>query len=191
MRDPRLEKLADVVVNYSTAVKPGQIVRISGPAIASPLIVALYRKVVAAGGHPLVRMSPDELSEIFLKSASEQQLKFVNPIARHEIESIDVSIGIWADENTKALSNIDPKRMGVSQAARKPIMDVFMKRAADGSLKWSGTQFPCQASAQDAEMSLTEYEDFVYQRGVAERARPGCRLAGRQQEAAAAGRPAQ
>jgi aminopeptidase len=166
MRDPRLEKLADVIVNYSAVVKRGQIVRISGPAIASPLIVALYRKVLAAGGHPLVRMAPDELSEIFLKSADEQQLKFVNPIAKYEIETIDVSIGIWADENTKSLSNVDPKRMGASQSARKPIMDVFMKRAADGSLKWSGTQYPCQASAQDAEMSLAEYEDFVFGAGL-------------------------
>jgi aminopeptidase len=166
MRDPRLEKLADVIVTYSTGVKRGQIVRISGPTVAAPLIVELYRKVVAAGGQPLVRMSPDELSEIFLKSADEQQLKFVNPIARYEIETIDASIGLWADENTKALSNIDPKRMGMSQAARKPIMDIFMKRAAQGSLKWCGTQFPCQASAQDAEMSLAEYEDFVFAAGL-------------------------
>jgi aminopeptidase len=166
MRDPRLEKLADVIVNYSAAVKPGQVVRISGPAVASPLIVALYRRVVAAGGNPLVRMSPDELSEIFLKSADEQQLKFVNPIARYEIQTIDVSIGIWADENTKALSNIDPRRMGASQAARKPIMDIFMQRAAAGNLKWSGTQYPCQASAQDAEMSLAEYEEFVFGAGL-------------------------
>src|SRR4051794_6818528 len=62
MRDPRLEKLADVIVNYSTGVKPGQIVRISSPTVAAPLAVELYRKALAAGGHPLVRMSPDELS---------------------------------------------------------------------------------------------------------------------------------
>src|SRR5215217_6532594 len=95
MRDPRLEKLADVIVNYSTGVKPGQIVRISSPTVAAPLAVELYRKAVAAGGHPLVRMSPDDLSEIFLKTAGDEQLKFVNPIALFEVERIDVSIGVW------------------------------------------------------------------------------------------------
>src|SRR3954454_9232874 len=65
MRDPRLEKLADVLVSYSVGVKPNQLVRISGPAVAQPLVVELYRKVLAAGGHPFVRMNPDELNEIF------------------------------------------------------------------------------------------------------------------------------
>jgi aminopeptidase len=172
MRDPRLEKLADVLVNYSVGVKKDQLVRISGPAIAQPLMVELYRKVLLAGGHPFVRMGPEEASEIFLKHANDEQLRFVNPVSLFEYEKIDCSIGIWGEENTRALSNVDPKKMGISQAARKPLMDIFMKRAADGSLKWTGTQFPCQAAAQDAEMSLAEYEDFVYSAGLLDQADP-------------------
>src|SRR5215217_1075068 len=172
MRDPRLEKLADVIVNYSVGVKPGQVVRISSPAVATPLVLEIYRSVVRAGGHPLVRVSPEELQEIFLKDATDEQLRFVNPISVFEIERIDCSIGVWADENTKSLSNVDPKRMGLSQAARKPLMDVFMKRTAEGSLKWCGTQFPTHASAQDAEMSLAEYEEFVFKAGLLDRPDP-------------------
>jgi aminopeptidase len=167
-----LEKLADVLVNYSTGVRPGQLVRITAPSIASPLVAELYRRVVAAGGHPMVRLSPDELSEIFLKNASDEQLRYVNPVSLFEVERIDASIGVWADENTKALTNVDPKRMGLSQAARKPLMEKFMQRAADGSLHWCGTQYPTQASAQDAEMSLAEYEDFVFGAGLLDRPDP-------------------
>src|SRR5688500_1152636 len=162
MRDPRLEKLADVLVNYSVAVKKDQVVRVSGPPLAQPLVAEVYRKVVAAGGHPLVRMSPEELGEIFLKHASDEQLGYVSPLTMREYETIDCSIGIWAEENTKSLTNIDPKRIGLQQAARKPLMEIFMKRAAEGQLKWTGTQFPTQSAAQDAEMSLEEYEDFVF-----------------------------
>jgi aminopeptidase len=165
MRDPRLEKLADVLVNYSTAVKKDQIVRISGPPLAQPLIVEIYRKVIAAGGHPVVRMNPEELAEIFHKTASDDQLKHVSPLTMHEYQTVDCSIGIWAEENTKHLSNVDSKKMGLSQAARKPLMEVFMHRAAEGKLKWTGTQYPTQGSAQDAEMSLEEYEDFVFNAG--------------------------
>lgn len=172
MRDPRLEKLADVLVNYSTGVKPGQLVRITGSPVASPLVVELYRKVVAAGGHPMVRMAPDELAEIMLKHGSDEQLKFVNPVATFEVEQVDVAISIWADENTKALTNTDPKRMGLQQSARKSIMETFMRRAANRSLRWSGTQYPTQASAQDAEMSLAEYEDFVFAGGLLDRPDP-------------------
>jgi aminopeptidase len=165
MRDPRLEKLADVLVNYSVGVKKDQIVRISGPAVSQPLIVAVYEKVLAAGGHPLVRMAPDELQELLLKRASDAQLKFLNPVSLFEFEKIDCSIGLWGEENTKALSNVDPSRIGLSQAARKPLLETQMRRAAEGKLNWVGTQFPCNAAAQDAEMSLAEYEDFVYAAG--------------------------
>jgi aminopeptidase len=166
MRDPRLSKLAQVLVNYSVAVKPGQLVRINGPMVAWPLVVEIYREVVAAGGHPMVRMQPEEVSEILLKTGTDEQLRYVNPVTANEYATIDCSIGIWGEENTKSLSNIDPKKMALGQTARRPLMEVFMKRAAEGTLHWSGTQFPCQAAAQDAEMSLAEYEDFVFNAGM-------------------------
>ena len=166
MRDPRLTKLAEVLVNYSVAVKPGQLVRISGPPVAEPLTLEIVRQVVKAGGHPMVRMAPEETDEIFFKLAGDAQLDYLNPVSKFEMETIDCSIGMWAEENTKALTNCDPKRIARQSAARRPIWDIFMKRAAEGKLKWTGTQFPCQASAQDAEMSLAEYEDFVFGAGL-------------------------
>jgi aminopeptidase len=75
MRDPRLEKLADVLVNYSVGVAKDQLVRLNGPPVAQPLLVELYRRVIEAGGHPVVRMVPDEIEEIFYKQGSDAQLK--------------------------------------------------------------------------------------------------------------------
>src|SRR3954466_323002 len=172
MRDPRLAKLADVLVNYSVGVAKDQVVRISGPPVGQPLVLELYRQVIAAGGHPVVRMAPEELEEVFLKHASDAQLGFVNPIQKFEYERIDASIGIWGEENTKALSNVDPKRIGLNQAARKPLLETFMRRSAEGKLRWVGTQFPSQGAAQDAEMSLSEYEDFVFSAGMLDRPDP-------------------
>jgi aminopeptidase len=184
MRDPRLEKLADVLVNYSVGVKKGQSVRIAGAPVAQPLMIELYRKVLQAGGHPFVRMSPDELNEIFYKTASEEQLRYVNPIGLYEIENVDCTIGIWADENTKALTHCDPKKIGTSQAARKQYMEIFLRRAAEAKLHWVGTQYPTHAAAQDAEMSLNEYEDFVYRAGLLDQPDPAAawgKLSQRQQ----------
>jgi aminopeptidase len=175
LRDPRLDKLARVLVEYSTGIKPGQLVRLTGAPVAIPLLEALYEAAVKAGAHPFVKCSPESLANIFYGYANDEQLKYVSPLALNEIETIDVSIGLWADTNTKSLSRVDPKRQGMASAARKPIMQVFMDRAAAASdpkahpgvkpLKWSGTQYPTAASAQDAEMSLAEYEDFVFNAG--------------------------
>lgn len=165
MRDPRIDKLAKVIVQYSARIKPDQLVRITGDPVAQPLIEALYEQVLIAGAYPQVRCVPDGLQEIFFKHANDKQLKYVSPLMLEEIKTIDASIGIWAETNTKSLSRVDPKRQGIASAARKPIMDIFMNRAAADELHWCGTQFPTQASAQDAEMSLREYEDFVFAAG--------------------------
>lgn len=171
MVDARLERLAQVLVTYSVGVKKDDLVRISGPPVAEAGVVAVCEAVVRAGGHPVIRMAPETCTELLLKYGSDRQLTFVNPLAKFEVEKIDASIGFWADENTKALTNVDPAKQALTAKARKPIMEIFLRRAAlpagrRGKLRWSGTQFPCQASAQDAEMSLRDYETFVYRAGL-------------------------
>ena len=165
LRDSRINKLAHVIVEYSTAVKPGQLVRITGDPVAQPLLEAIYEAVLKAGGHPYVRCAPDTLQDLFFEHANEDQLQHLNPIAKYEYEQIDVSIGVWADTNTKSLSCVDATKQGMASAARRPLMKIFMDRAATKELRWSGTLFPTAASAQDAERSLRQYEDFVFEAG--------------------------
>lgn len=165
MRDPRIDALARVLVNYSTSVKAGDLVRITGDPVAETLVAAIYEHVLKADAHPMVRMAPGELADLFYEHAGDEQLRYVNPISLEEIKVIDVSIGLWADTNTKSLSQVDPQKQGVASSARKPITQIFFDRTARGELRWSGTQFPTLASAQDAEMSLRQYEDFVFAAG--------------------------
>lgn len=165
MRDPRLDKLARVLVEYSTGIKAGQLVRLTGDPVALPLLEAIYEAALKAGAHPYVKCAPDSLQDLFYEHATDEQLKFVSPLAMKEIETIDVSIGLWAETNTKSQSRVDPKRQGAASAARMPIMERFMDRAAKGELKWCGTLYPTAASAQDAEMSLRQYEGFVFSAG--------------------------
>jgi aminopeptidase len=153
MRDPRLDKLANVLVTYSVNVRRGDLVRISGSVVALPLIRAVYREVLSAGGNPLLRISDDECTDIFYEMADAKQLKYLSPLAIQEIETVDCTIGMWADTNTKALTRVDPQRQAAASQARRPVMDIFMKRAAlkgRRKLRWTGTQYPTNASAQDA-----------------------------------------
>ena len=161
MRDERYAKLADVLVNYSVEVERGNLVEIGGPPLAEPLIVEVYRSAIKAGGHPFMRIHLPSAIEIFYREARQRQLRFISPIAEFENENVDRIISIWGDENTKALTSVDPKRQAARSAATEKLFTRFMEREAAGELKWVGTQFPCNASAQDAEMSLAEYEDFV------------------------------
>jgi aminopeptidase len=86
----------------------------------------------------------------------------VSPISRFEVEHIDASLSIISPENTRNMTNIDPKKQVISSVAHQQIQRIFLDRAAKKELRWCVTQYPTQASAQDAEMSLTEYEDFIF-----------------------------
>jgi aminopeptidase len=163
MMDPRVDKMADVLVNYSTEVKPGQLVqiRILDP-VAQPLCLAVYKYVLEAGGNAVITMAPSGSDYVFLKHASDEQIKWLNPTQMWLIENIDVLISVSAPVNTKALSNIDSQRVSQQRRTNQPWLNTYMQRASAGALRWVTTQYPTQAAAQDAEMSLSEYEDFVY-----------------------------
>ena len=114
MRDPRYAKLAGVLVNYSVAVEKGELVEISGGAIAAPLIAEIYREVLKVGGHPFLRIGLPGLTETFFKTAKQHQLKFVNPISEFEVDKVDKVISLWGTENTKAMAGIDPKKQDLT-----------------------------------------------------------------------------
>lgn len=172
MHDPRLDKLAQVLVNYSTRVKKGDLVGIYAEPLGQPLVEALALAVIRAGGHPMWVVRNEAIEELLLEHGSEAQLDFLSPLDLHAIETLDVRLGVWAESNTKASSRIDPARSARIQSARRPFMKRFMQRAAEGKLRWCGTQFPTLASAQDAEMSLRQYEDFVFGAGLLDHADP-------------------
>lgn len=172
MQDTRINRLADVLVNYSVGVKKDQLVRISAPPLAMDLVLAIYQKTLQAGAQPFIRVSPEDAGELLAKFGNDEQLRFCNPVTVFEYEKIDCSIGIWAEQNTRAMTNCDTDKVAAIQSARKPLNDVFFARAAAGKLKWTGTQYPTQASAQDAEMSLSEYANFVFHAGMLDKPDP-------------------
>ena len=162
MADPRVEKLAKLVVNYSIYCKKGDQVLISAPSSAEPLALELYREVLRAGGHPVMNATFERANEIFYEEASAEQLDFASPYRKFLYQNMDATIGISADSNTRATSGADPKKMARASAAGMDAKDVFSRRSADGKLKWCGLVYPTNGLAQEAGMSLSEYENFVY-----------------------------
>jgi aminopeptidase len=172
MNDPRIDKLAEVLVRYSTAVRSGDLVGLVGPPLAEALLLAVYREVLQAGGHPFVRMMPEACLEVLYRHGSAEQVAYVNPLEEREVEVADVLIHARATQNTRALTGIDPARQALRSQAWQSLMNRFLRRAADKSLRWVATQFPCQAAAQDADMSLADYESLVYAAGMLEHPDP-------------------
>jgi len=162
MIDARLKKLAALLIDHSLKIKKNDLFLITGSHYAAPLIKEVYKQAIVKGAHPFIRIGLDGLAETYYKFATTNQLKFVSPISRFEIEQIDAKLGIISPENTKSMTNIDPKKQVIASVANKEIHEIFLKRAAKKNLRWCLTQFPTNAAAQDAEMSLEEYENFIF-----------------------------
>jgi aminopeptidase len=168
MRDPRVANLARILVGYSTGVKAGDTCLIEGPTAAEPLVAAIYDEVLEAGGQPVVSMNFAGQQPAYFKHASDAQLDWVSPVSRWAAEEADCRIAIWADTNTRELSNVDPERQTRRRAATRELMQTMMQRAADGEHRWVGTMFPTEAHAADAEMSLADFEDFYFRACLAD-----------------------
>ncbi len=165
MSDPRVERLAAVLVDYSVGAKEGQQITIEAPAVAAPLVREVYRRILAAGAHPLPRIGIEGTLENLMLDGSDAQLDWVNPARRDDIEEVDGRVVIMALSNTRSLTNVDASRQARLHKALEPQRNRYLERAAAGELSWVLTLFPTHAAAQDAEMSLTEFEDFVYRAG--------------------------
>jgi aminopeptidase len=171
--DPRVDRLAAVLVEYSTAVREGEVVSLDADLPAAPLVQALYRRVLEAGGNPRLRTAPLPGEEdALLRAGTDAQLDWVNPVELEEFDLVDVRIGVLAPTNTRSLTGADPARQARRRRAREPLLRRLMELAAAGELRWVTTLYPTHAAAQDAQMSLPDYEDFVFRAGFLDRDDP-------------------
>jgi aminopeptidase len=162
MADPRLARLGELIVGYSLGLQAGKVFRIDTPAAGLPLAVELYRAGLRAGALPYANVELEELPEILVREGSEEQLDFVPPAAMGEVEMIDAIATIWAEANTRALTGAEPERHQRLIAATRALTNRRWERISAGELSWSGVLCPTAAHAQDAEMSVADYESFVF-----------------------------
>ncbi|MCS1351767.1 aminopeptidase [Mechercharimyces sp. CAU 1602] len=157
MPDPRINQLARVIVNALKIQEHEQIL-IPSSSLSEPLTMALYTLVLKRGAHPLLFTESDERQRIFFTEAMDHHLDSIPSILRYAYEHADASIQLYAPQNTRELATIDPRRIQRYKKAIKP----FTERLLRGEARWVVSAFPTPALAQEADMSLSDYEDFLY-----------------------------
>jgi len=162
MSDPRYDRLAELVLDHSLRLQPGEVLRIEADAVAEPLVVPLHREAIKRGAHAYAALDLSGLTELLVAHGAEEQIGFVSPIALREMDAIDASITIWSETNTRSFSRADTDRRQRQLAAQRQLALRRRDRIARGEHRWCGTLCPTEAHAQDAEMSLEDYEAFVF-----------------------------
>jgi len=158
--DLRTRELAKIAVQYSVAVKPKEKVIISGGAEALPFLTELYKEIILRGAYPIVKVSLPHINQFFYKYAKDHQLKFFPQYWFSTIKQAQAYIGVYTDENTRDLTSSNPKKLTIRQKVMRPISDYIVNEKQ--KIRRVTIAYPCLAHAIEAEMSLTEWENFVY-----------------------------
>jgi aminopeptidase len=157
MRDPRLEHYARILIDTCIGVQPGWQVLVSGSHLARPLVEEVSSQLGQRGAYSLLRQGVTA-STPWIMEAPEELLKTPPPIEVHMLETADALISISAPENTRESSAVSPERLALIQSGFRP----HLQRVYTNEMAWVGCNYPTPALAQDAGMSLRDYEDFLF-----------------------------
>ncbi len=157
-----LAKYADLLVRYCLEIKRGDRLFVSSTTLAEPLVREVWRAALREGANVEVDLSFREKSRIFLQEASELQLAYVSPLYKMAMEEFDAYLNIMAPFNLREDQNTDAAKASRRRTSLKELNKIYFERTATRSLKRNLCQYPTLANAQEAGMSLEEYEQFVF-----------------------------
>jgi aminopeptidase len=160
VKDPRVEAYAKLLVEECLDVQPGWQVMVSAGALARPLVEEIFRLLGRKGAYaiPRISLTGTGFNLIWAQEAPLELLDEPAPLEVRPFHEADAWIGIEAPENTRELTGLDQERLGRMQAGTRP----HVERVFTFELKWVGCQYPTPALAQEAGMSLSGFEDFLY-----------------------------
>ncbi len=161
--DSILKKYAALLTHYCLRIQPGDRVFISTTTLAEPLVREVYREALEAGA-ALVEcdLAFRERERLLLEHGSNDALRTPPLLMKEAMENFDAYLHIRAPHNLREMQNAPADRLQLRQEGLKSINKVYFERIADRRLRRNLCQYPTDAAAQEAGMSLSEYEHFVF-----------------------------
>jgi len=153
--DPRIREHAEIVVDHSVDVQPGDEVVLQTTPAAEELVVAIAERCGDRGANFTPMLSSDRADAAY-RNAIEVEDISLSEISLSVVEAADVFIKIRAQENTYEGSSVDPETNSALSKANQEVLETRLNK------RWVGTQYPASGNAQNAEMSTEEYENFVW-----------------------------
>jgi aminopeptidase len=156
-----LDKYAKLLAEYCLYVKKGERFLIRSTSLASPLLQPLYKEILSRGGFAEFQISFENQSKLFYDYADDQ-LDYQSELYTHAISNFDGVLNIIAPFDLNETSECSSEKKKRHQMAMKDVKKTFMTRSAKGDLKWSLCVYPTESAAKQCDMSLKEYQDFVF-----------------------------
>lgn len=156
------KKYADLLLRYCLEIRKGDRLFVHSTFLAEPLLREIYRLGTRLGALVEIDLDLEEQSRIFFEESGEELLQMVSPVQELRFSHYEKYLKILAPYNLSEDKSIDGDKLKLRREATKHINALYFQRTADGSMDRCLCQYPTNASAQAAEMSLEEYRRFVF-----------------------------
>ncbi|MBY5957615.1 aminopeptidase [Membranicola marinus] len=156
-------KYAELLLNYCLEVKKGDRLFVQSTFLAEPLLKEIYRIGTRLGALVEFDLALEGQSKIFFDEADDELLRMVSPVQEYRYRHYDKYLSIRAPYNLSEDKSISGAKLKIRKQALQPIHTLYFQRTADQTMDRCLCQYPTQAAAQAAEMSLDEYRQFVFQ----------------------------
>jgi len=157
-----LTKYADLLVNYCLELKKGERVLVKSSTLAIPLVQEVHKFATKAGAFSEFDIDFEGKTESFYKYADEDLLKMEPVFYGEAVKNFDAYLLIRAPFDLHAAARIDPTKKEVRRAHMHDIQQTYFTRTASGELKRTLCEYPTEAAAQMAGLSLEEYSNFIF-----------------------------
>jgi aminopeptidase len=158
--DPRVTAYGELLVDRCLDVQPGWQVLIRSQPAARPVLDEIMRLIARKGAYPILRMNFSlwPIDEVWAQAAPDELVAELSEIDRFAAEHMDARITLEAPDNTRGVAELSPERRALTRKASAP----FFRRTMSHEIPWVSCQFPTPAFAQEAGMSVAEFERFFY-----------------------------
>jgi len=156
------ENYAELLTSYCLDAKPGERILIQSTALAEPLLEAVYAQLIQKGCYPELHVELQNTKKTLLTYGNEAQFKHTGALHSLAIETFDAILSIDAPYDRKALKDIAPSRISIFDEARAGRRKLMSERSHRGEIRWCICVFPTEAGAREADMSIADYQDFVF-----------------------------
>ena len=160
MRDPRIDRLADVLVDHSVQPQAGENVLIEAFDLPDlGLVESLVRKVAALGANPRVHLLSNAVNRAIMQSVSDDGLETLGRVDAEVMKQMQCYIGIRGASNTSEMQDVPQERTKAAQEKwRHPVhLEIRVPKT-----RWVVLRYPTPSMAQAADMSTEAFEDYYF-----------------------------
>jgi aminopeptidase len=159
MLDPRYTKLANLLIGYSCAVKPGELVLIEAIDVPHDFTKELVRVCAAAGGRPLVLLKSNEINRALMNVGTQEQWETIAHVEKEQMQRMACYIGLRGNPNVSELADVATEKQKLYELTvwNKVHRDIRINK-----MRWVVLRWPAPSMAQMAEMSTEAFEDFYF-----------------------------